>query len=516
MHIDLIETFDDFERIEDNWNAVYDADPDAQLFLSWKWLAGWLRQIAGPWLILAARESDDDGAPYVAFWPLRTYFKSAEGKFRNELNMAGNFSADYTGILCASRFEGQAIPAFARQLKRMNWARVNLDNIRLSGTRYRLLMAHFPKAKFQHDEVNRINKVDGIDNNVCPFASLPADWDAYLAGLSANTRQKIRRLLKLVDAPGEFRITEATAETIDRDLNTLLQLWETKWRPRKGGLVDKLVRSNRAMLTTSFRSGLLFLPTLWQNDRPLAALATLIDRRKRSFLFYMTGRDESHDGPPAGVILHAYSIRRAIADGFAEYDFLRGNEPYKYSFGVKERRIRSVTISTRNGLNLGGRLDRRTLGDALEEATRLHQAVKLADAERGYRQILDVEPGNPDAIHRLGQLYATRGNHVAARRLFKLLTAIKPETHKSWFCLAQSCEALNEHMEAARNYREVIRLKPDAPDAFSALGRALVKLGLVRDFDEALAAVLGEAEQQCDRPERATRMLPTRDTRDAR
>lgn len=516
MHIDLIEKLEDFARIEDNWNAVYDADPDAQIFLSWKWLAGWLRQIAGPWMILAARETDEDGAPYIAFWPLRNYFKSADATFRNELNMAGNFSADYTGILCASRFESQAIPAFARQLKRMNWARVNLENIRLTETRHRLLMAHFPKAKFRHDESNRINKVDGIDNNVCPFASLPAEWDAYLNGLSANTRQKIRRLLKLVDPSGEFRITEATSETIDRDLNTLLQFWETKWRPRKGDLVDKLVRSNRAMLTTSFRSGLLFLPTLWQNDRPLAALAILIDPRKRSYLFYMTGRDERYDGPPPGVILHAYSIRRAIAGGFVEYDFLRGNEPYKYSFGVKERRIRSIAISTRNGLNLGGRLDRRTIAEALHEATRLHQAVKLSDAERGYRQILDVEPGNADAIHRLGQLYATRGNHAAAKRLFKLLTTIRPETHKSWLCLAQSCEALDEQLEAARSYRQVIRLQPNAPDAFTALGRVLVKLELIREFDEALAVVLGEAEHQPDKPERTMRILPARGTKDVR
>ena len=62
-----------------------------------------------------------------------------------------------------------------------------------------------------------------------------------------------------------------------------------------------------------------------------------MDRRKATFLFLMTGRDESFDGPPPGMILHAHSIRYAIAHGFREYDFSQGNEPYKYSFGVKER-----------------------------------------------------------------------------------------------------------------------------------------------------------------------------------
>ena len=121
--------------------------------------------------------------------------------------------------------------------------------------------------------------------------------------------------------------------------------------------MDSLIRSNGTMLTRSFQSGLVYLPTFWHGDRPVAALATLVEPRKRTFSFYMTGRDETFEGPPAGVILHAYSIRHAIAHGFVEYDFLRGNEPYKYSFGCKERKIHSIVLETRSGRNLGGRID---------------------------------------------------------------------------------------------------------------------------------------------------------------
>jgi len=212
--------------------------------------------------------------------------------------------------------------------------------------------------------------------------------------------------------------------------------------------------------------------------------------RKRSFLFYMAGRDEKFDGPPPGVILHAHSIRYAIAKGFTEYDFLRGNEPYKYSFGVKERRIRCVVVGTKNGLNLGGRIDRRSLPDLLKEATELHQAGKLVEAERGYRQILDVEPRNADAIHRLGQLFAAKGDQIAAKRLFKTLTEIKSDTYKSWLCFGQSCEALGQYLEAANAYREVIKLRPDLPDVFSSLGKMLVKLGRIEELNAALSAVL--------------------------
>lgn len=496
MRIDVIETLPEFKRLEDNWNAVYDADSDSQLFLSWTWLSGWLAQINGPWLILAAKASDKADAPYVAFFPLRLQTKIEKAKVHNEINMAGRFAADYSGIPCAPNVEHRVIPAFARYLKQMNWARLNLDNIRMSEERLRLLLAHFPKGSFQTSDVDRTSKVDNIDNNICPYAALPENWDSYLETLSANTRQKIRRLLKLVGETGEYRISQSTPETFERDLNTLLQFWETKWKPRKGDLVHNLVRANRSMLTRSFRAGLLFLPTLWKDDRPLAALATLVDARKRAFLFYMTGRDETFDGPPPGVILHAYSIRYAIANGFTEYDFLRGNETYKYSFGVKERRIRYIVVATRNGLNLGNKIERRCIPDVLDQATKLHESGHLSEAERAYQQILDAEPKNADTLHRLGQLLAARGDHLAAKRIFKLLTTVKTDTYKPWLCLARSCEALDQHLDAANAYREVIRLRPDLPDAFNSLGKLLVKLGRIEEVNAALAASLGRAENR--------------------
>jgi CelD/BcsL family acetyltransferase involved in cellulose biosynthesis len=74
---------------------------------------------------------------------------------------------------------------------------------------------------------------------------------------------------------------------------------------------------------------------LWREETPLGALASFVDPQKASLLFYIGGRDESVDNPPPGLVLHAHSIRHAIANGFRTYDFLRGNEGYKYSLGAQ-------------------------------------------------------------------------------------------------------------------------------------------------------------------------------------
>jgi hypothetical protein len=277
--------------------------------------------------------------------------------------------------------------------------------------------------------------------------------------------------------------------------------------------MDSLIRSNGAMLTRSFHSGLVYLPTFWHGERPVAALATLVEPRRRTFSFYMTGRDETFEGPPAGMILHAHSIRHAIAHGFVEYDFLRGNEPYKYSFGCKERKIYSIVLETKSGRNLGGRIDPRCIPDLLQQATELHRQGQSADAEIGYRRILEVEPKHADALHRLGQLLAAKGDFAAAKRMFRILTTVRPDAAKAWQCLGQVCESLGQHEEALRQHLEFLRLQPDLPDGFVAVGRCMVKLGRMAEVNAALLAAIEPASAPSVRKWRDWRPMRPADRR---
>ncbi|MGO8264237.1 GNAT family N-acetyltransferase, partial [Rhizobium ruizarguesonis] len=77
--------------------------------------------------------------------------------------------------------------------------------------------------------------------------------------------------------------------------------------------------------------------------------------------------------PSPGLILHGYCIRRAIEDCFKSYDFLRGNEPYKYMFGVEERLISCTLFRTRNGQNLHGVLNPRSIRFVYEQALDMYR-----------------------------------------------------------------------------------------------------------------------------------------------
>jgi hypothetical protein len=69
-------------------NAVYEADSEAQLYMSWTWIAGWFERLGSQWIVLAAKDCADS-PDYVAFFPLQLRTeRGREGKFHNERERA--------------------------------------------------------------------------------------------------------------------------------------------------------------------------------------------------------------------------------------------------------------------------------------------------------------------------------------------------------------------------------------------------------------------------------------------
>ena len=513
MRVDIIEGIRRLGELRANWDAVYDADPESQFFLSSIWMFKWLGAIRKPWFVLAVRP--DDASPYVAFFPLwlQTQERKDSGFFYNELHMGGHHSADYTGFLCRPEFEEQAIPALAASVHQLNWTYLRLDALRMSDERLSLFLRAFSSDAFHVCPIDRFNE-DGIDNSICPLAPLPGDWDAYLDGLSANMRQKIRRLLRQMEKSDEIRITHATKETVGRDIDMLLRFWSDRWGARKGAMLKGIVGNYRLMLRHAFEAGALFMPVLWQGDRQIGSLAILIDSRKKVFHFYIAGRDQAFDGPPPGTILHAHSIRHAIRQGIVAYDFLRGNEPYKYSFGVEERRIGFSMLATKDRVNLGGRLDKRSMPLALQRAEEHFAAGRQAEAERGFRQVLDIEPRDPQALYGLARIMAGRAEHAVAVDLLQALVALKPDIARAWFWLGRSLRARGALAAAAAAYCEGIERQPGPPipGAYHELGQILLDLGC---FDAAAATFDAVVDLQPDFPDGYASLLKALDPQDA-
>lgn len=483
MQIEKIENFETFKKIRENWDSVYAADHQAQFFLSWIWLSGWLQMVHEPWFILAAKPDTKDSS-YVAFLPLKNSLIHQDGGgFETEICMAGNSMADYTGLICLPGYEAEVIPAFAAYIQqKLVWSSFNVKSILETDTRMSLFLSNFSADSFELSQL-RIQSVNEEEPDIylAPYVSLPDDWEQYLQNyVGVNTRQKIRRFLRKVDKSDEFYITQVDADNLESHLEILLKFWESRWKKQKGDTFEVIMGYNRLILRHCFEHNCLYLSVLWKGDIPLGAIANFVDFQQKSMLFVITGRDQTFKNPPPGLILHADAIRYAIQNGFKVYDFLMGNEEYKYSFGAKDRHIQHIVATYKNGQNRQQDV-RDLLPLALHLAVRDHRANRLTKAEQGYHQILKAQSNHPEALYGLGVLMRQKGDYQTAENLLKNLLQVQPNSIKALFSLGNLYQTQDRLSDAIEAYHQILAIQPDAIATYNNLGYALQQQGKWED-----------------------------------
>ncbi|MGD0768548.1 MAG: tetratricopeptide repeat protein, partial [Tepidisphaeraceae bacterium] len=125
-----------------------------------------------------------------------------------------------------------------------------------------------------------------------------------------------------------------------------------------------------------------------------------------------------------------------------------------------------------------------TLQQQLESGVSHHQAGRLAEAERIYRQILAQQPDHADALRLLGVLAGQAGQVDAGMELIRRAIRLKPDLAVAHSNLGNALKDKGQLDEAIASYREAIRLKPDFVEAHNNLGNALRNKG---QLDEAIA-----------------------------
>jgi Flp pilus assembly protein TadD len=125
-----------------------------------------------------------------------------------------------------------------------------------------------------------------------------------------------------------------------------------------------------------------------------------------------------------------------------------------------------------------------TLQDALRMAWERQQSGQFADAESIYRQILAVDPAQPQAVYGMGIVAARQGKPDALDWL-KRAGELAPGVFEVQYNLGLCLYSRGRIDEALRHYQRSLELKADSPEAHNSIGIALSDRG---QFDGALAA----------------------------
>jgi predicted O-linked N-acetylglucosamine transferase (SPINDLY family) len=119
-----------------------------------------------------------------------------------------------------------------------------------------------------------------------------------------------------------------------------------------------------------------------------------------------------------------------------------------------------------------------------------HQAGRIAEAERGYRAILQRDPEHADALHLLGVIALQTGNLEPALALVQRAVALRPDAAVCRNNLGQVLDRLGRNAEAARCYAAAIELDPGYAEAYNNLGYLLARQDRVTEAEPLYAKAI--------------------------
>lgn len=296
-------------------------------FMTWPWIGSWLETV-GSTADLELVTARDPGtgllvgiAPFYVADAVRAGIRLKELRFIG----AGVAAPDHLDLL----IEDGADPGLATAL----WQAV------LSRRRWHLMHLNGVVADGHLAAVTLRRRTDTAVKLPCPYLSLEGGWDEVSKRLDSRLRKNLERYGRKLDRDAE--VTErmvATPEDLDVTFDHLVRFHQSV-RTSHGDAgvfaTDQIQRLLRLAAHRFLAAGRLRLWRLDADGAPIAVIMCV--RAADSVAFYTTGYDQAWSKYGPGRRIMARAVRAAIEEGATEFDFLRGDEPYKRSWGTVVR-----------------------------------------------------------------------------------------------------------------------------------------------------------------------------------
>src|SRR5262249_21305931 len=132
------------------------------------------------------------------------------------------------------------------------------------------------------------------------------------------------------------------------------------------------------------------------------------------------------------------------------------------------------------------------LSRLLDQAIFVHQRGRLAEAERLYLNILEVQPDHFDALLLLGVIRHQQGRDAEALGLTGSSLTKNPRSAEALSNYGSVLEQLGRHEEALASYASALAIIPDHADTLNNRGNVLLRLNrfeeALTDYNRALAS----------------------------
>ncbi len=315
------------DAIEDEWRALAG---EGQFFCGPSWVRTWLRTGDHRPSVWIAR--DASGA-VCGVMPLT---RSSRGTLRFCGQERG---ADHLDVVAP--IEQRAAIAYS-WLKQMavtpGWTRMVLEHVPEGAALRRALRLHQGKIPYGERRAT-----------VCPYIDTTTSWDEFLIQkFSRKRRHELRRVLRRFEEREGTRVVYATTpEETTSLLDVLFTLHRARFTDQGKETSfegDEVAAFHRALATTLVTRDELFLAALYDGDKPLACYYGFRDGDK--MYHFQSGIASIERGTSPGTILRAIVLRDMVfGSGLREFDFLDGDEAYKFQWATGVRGLYDLHIA---------------------------------------------------------------------------------------------------------------------------------------------------------------------------
>lgn len=175
-----------------------------------------------------------------------------------------------------------------------------------------------------------------------PYIPLPGDWEEYLAGIDKKQRHEIRRKIRRAESyeqPTRWYIVQDDSQ-LEAEADAFLELMAEG--AEKAAFLSPAMRPfMRQVIFDAFQEGILFLAFLEVGGQKAAA--KLYFDYDNKLWGYNSGYRRDYLELSPGWVLQGYALQWANEQKRREFDFMRGNEQYKYRFGAVDRHVMKLT-----------------------------------------------------------------------------------------------------------------------------------------------------------------------------
>jgi CelD/BcsL family acetyltransferase involved in cellulose biosynthesis len=332
--VSVYSTFEAFEYLKDEWNKLHDTESPELFFMSnlWQQLC-WKYLSHGKLQIITVRTLGGLLCGIMPLWIDDTY----DGP---TMRLVGAEDvSDYLDMVTLPGLEEFVTDHFLRFLlyspEAPYWSKVKLEYVPDSSAT--------PFALCQAAKRYGLCVVSELQD-VCPVVPLPSTFAEYLSSLNVRRRRSLIRKRRVAEARGTcwYKVVQGSPQ-MKAELDFFLELLSESHGSKGEFFSGRGIRNllTDLLLHGSGRQQVELVILLSKNDKSAAALQFAAGNR---IMFYNSARCSLAEGSP-GIVLLSYCIEDAICRGFKYYDFLRGEEDYKYRLGGVNRSTYLVSIS---------------------------------------------------------------------------------------------------------------------------------------------------------------------------